>query len=123
MRRRQWHNAVKSYNAARNFVSAINKEAAMNFDITRTLRTPHSERFLLSEEGADFAALDIHFLVDGRVNATLTLFETAKVSEQDLPSLLSELDDRLLPDVSVADSNLIFTVVRGTVIGAFTAGA
>lgn len=95
----------------------------MIFDITRTLRTPHSERFLLSDEGTDFAALDIHFLVDGRVNATLTLFENAKVSEQDLPSLLSEIDDRLLPDVSVADSNLIFTVVRGTVIGAFTAGA
>lgn len=95
----------------------------MTFDITRTLRTPYSERFLLSDSGVDFAALDVHYLLDGRVNATLTVFDSAKVAEADVPGLLSEIDERLLPDVSVEESSLTFTVVIGKVIGAFTAGA
>ncbi len=95
----------------------------MDFHLTRTLRTPYSERFLLSDGDGDFAALDIHYLLDGKVNATLTLFESAKVSEAEVPALLSQIDDMLLPDVSVEENNLIFTVVKGKVLGAFTAGA
>jgi hypothetical protein len=95
----------------------------MHFHLTRTLRTPYSERFLLSDGDGDFAALDIHYLLDGRVNATVAVFDGAKLRESDLPALLARIDDMLLPDVSVEENNLIFTVVMGKVVGAFTAGA
>ena len=92
----------------------------MTFHATRILRTPHSERFVLRRtNGGEFAALELHYLSDGTVAGTLILFEEAKVAESEIPEILRSIDDDLLPEVSVAQHNLSFTVVTGRVIGSF----
>lgn len=88
----------------------------------RLLRTSSSERFLAQNAaGKDVAALDIHYLADGRVSGTLSLFDDSGVSESQIPSLLEQIDEVLLPDVSFKDRNLSFTVVVGKVVGSFEA--
>ena len=91
----------------------------MNLQFVRAIRTPHSERFLLRDGSRDVAALDIHYLASGKVDGTLILFEDAGIGEDQVPPLLSQIDEMLLPDVSIAEQNLSFTVVSGRVFGAY----
>lgn len=88
------------------------------YHLIRTLRTASSERYLIQDQNQeDAAALDLHFLANGFVAGTVTLFDNGGVSEEDVPALLTWLDESLLPDVSIEDKNLAFTVVRGSVLG------
>jgi len=91
----------------------------MEFTLHRTLRTPHSERYLLQAQGKDVAALELHYLIKGKVDGTLIIFEGAGMSEADAPETLHKIDAMLLPDVSIEAHNLSFTVVMGKVLGAF----
>jgi hypothetical protein len=93
----------------------------MELTFTRVIRTPHSERHVLRRGGADFAALDLHYLLDGTVQATLILYEGSGVEEEDVPPLLTHIDEHLLPEVQLDHKNLFFTVVVGRVLGAFQA--
>lgn len=89
--------------------------------IIRTVRTVSSERFLLQfEAGRDSAALDLHYLDNGRVSGTLVVFDD-RIADSEIPSILAEIDECLLPDASLDHGNLTFTVVRGRVEGTFTA--
>ena len=88
----------------------------------RTLRTLSSERFVVRREDSDIAALDIHYLANGTVQATLLVFD-GMISESEVPRLLVFIDEVLLPDVSLDDKRLAFTVVIGRVLGAFEAVA
>jgi hypothetical protein len=90
--------------------------------VTRALRTPHSERFLLTEPGAEMecAVLDVHYLANGTVRGTVVVFEGAGVSESEVPALLQRIDEQLLPDVQLDDATLEFTVVSGRVLGAYS---
>lgn len=94
---------------------------AMQIEFVRLLRTPSSERHLLRRSGADFAALDLHYLPDGTVQATLLVFEGAGVDEVEIPELLTYIDEVLLPEVRLDDHNLIYTVATGRVLGAYQA--
>ena len=85
----------------------------------RTLRTPSSERFLATCDGKDVAAADLHYLQDGTVAGTVTLLSDAGWSEKDIPKLLQQLDEELLPGVDLNSGNLTFTVVIATVVGSF----
>lgn len=87
---------------------------------TRTLRTPHSERYLLRQAGSEIGAMDVHFRSSGSADATVILFEQARISEQDIPALLTQIDEVILPDLSISEKNVSFTVVVGRVLGAFT---
>jgi hypothetical protein len=87
----------------------------------RTLRTPSSERFILRRGERDLAALDIHYLAADKVDSTLVLFEDSGIGEEQVPQVLAEIDEAMLPNVSLAEKNLVFTVVVGRVLGAFTA--
>jgi len=91
----------------------------MDFNLQRVLRTPHSERFLLLSAGKEIAALDIHYLPAGKVDATLVIIEGGGIDERQVPELLQQIDERLLPDVNLKDHSLSFTVVIGRVLGAF----
>jgi hypothetical protein len=92
-----------------------------HFRFVRTLRTTTSERFLLQEANAvDCAALDLHYLENGHVAGTLIVLND-RFKEHDIPEILTEIDEALLPQVSLDEGNLTFTVVRGEVIGSFTA--
>ena len=73
---------------------------------------------MISRAESDIAALEIHYLDDGRVQATLVAFD-GMVEESEISDLLVHVDEVLLPDVSLDDKKLIFTVVLGRVLGAF----
>lgn len=88
--------------------------------ITRVVRTPYSERFVLQDSNQkDFGALDLHYTASGKVTGTLILFGNVREAEQQVPEILKSIDEILLPDVSIADGNLSFTVIKGEVIGNF----
>ena len=89
----------------------------MNLSWKRTLRTPSSERFLALRQGEDVAAVDLHYLADGTIAGTVIILKSAKLTEADIPKLLSALDDEFLPDVDLSHGNLVYTVVLGEVLG------
>ena len=85
----------------------------------RTLHTPNSERFLAVRDGADVAALDLHYLADGHVVGTVILLNSAGWQDSEVPALLASFDEDFLPGVDLESGNLTFTVVRGELIGNF----
>jgi hypothetical protein len=92
----------------------------MALHFSRTVRTESSERFLLqSDSGHDSAALELHYLGNHRVVGTLIILDERVFPESKLPELLKEIDEKLLPDVSMEEGQLSFTVVAGHVVGTF----
>ena len=73
---------------------------------------------MISRADSDIAALEIHYRDDGRVEATLIVFD-GMLEESEIPDLLVHVDEVLLPDVSLDDKKLIFTVVSGRILGTF----
>lgn len=94
----------------------------MKVQFTRALRTSSSERYLLHIDGVgDDAALDLHYLADGTVVGTLIILDKQYCSKETVAAIVEQIDKILLPSVSVGEGNLSFTVVKGSVIGTFTA--
>ncbi|MEY3231399.1 MAG: hypothetical protein RL689_1488 [Planctomycetota bacterium] len=91
-----------------------------DYAFIRTLRTPHSERYLIRTPDTDTAALDIHFRPRGGADATLVIFEQAQLPEEAIPGLLTAIDEVVLPDMTLAGKDISFTVVIGRVLGAYT---
>lgn len=89
----------------------------MNLSWKRTLRTASSERFLALYQGQDAAAVDLHYLANGAVAGTVILLKHASIKDEEIPALLSALDEEFLPDVDLSHGNLSYTVVRGEVVG------
>ncbi len=89
----------------------------MNLIWKRTLRTTSSERFLALHQGQDAAAVDLHYLANGTIAGTVIILKNSGIKDEDIPALLSALDDEYLPDVDLCHGNLTYTVVRGDVIG------
>ncbi len=87
----------------------------------RTLRTSSSERFLAQKDGKDVAAVDLHYLPNGTAARTVILLADTGWNEAEVPALLKTLDEDLLPDVDLERGSLMFTVVRGEVLGDFEA--
>lgn len=95
----------------------------MHVELVRVLRTPSSERFLTRVGGNDAGALEIHYLTTGVVQATFIIFEGGGIDEERIPEYLTYIDEVLLPDVSLDDKKLSFTVVVGRVLGAYEASS
>lgn len=94
----------------------------MKANFTRTVRTGSSERYLLELDGQrDAAALDLHFLDDASVAGTLTLLDERHSKEETVQQILAQVDESLLPMVSLDDRNLTFTIIVGRVVGSFVA--
>jgi hypothetical protein len=87
----------------------------------RTLRTQSSERFLAVRDGKDVAAVDIHYIPTGHVAGTVTILEGSGLGERDVPELLRQLDEEMLPGVDLGSGSLTFTVVIGRVCGDYEA--
>jgi hypothetical protein len=94
-----------------------------NFMVTwkRTLKTLSSERFLALKDGRDAAAVDLHYFPNGSVAGTVILLRDAGWQESDIPGLLKQLDEDFLPDVSVSEGTLTYTVVLGELVGNYEA--
>ncbi len=75
---------------------------------------------MIRRSDSDIAVLEIHYLDNGTVQATLIAFD-GMLEESELSDLLVHIDEVLLPDVSLDDQKLVFTVVTGRVLGAFEA--
>lgn len=93
----------------------------MRFDVVRILRTPYSERFVLQKDSQDVAGVDLHYLTDGTVAGTVSIFHDSGISEKDVNDVLVFIDEVLLPEVSIAEGNIHFTVIIGQVLGNFSA--
>jgi hypothetical protein len=92
----------------------------MKYHASRVLRTASSERHILKLEAREIGAVDLHYLADGRVAATVILLEEGGSAESDVSEILKYIDDELLPEVSVEEDNLVFTIVRGRLLGSYT---
>ncbi|HEU5123048.1 MAG TPA: hypothetical protein VFW05_03185 [Verrucomicrobiae bacterium] len=89
----------------------------------RSLRTPSSERFLAVRNGAEVAAVDLHYLPSGHASGTVILLNSAGWKDEDISPLLSSLDEDLLPDVDLTQGTLTYTVVKGEVVGNYEASS
>ncbi len=89
----------------------------MNLTWKRTLRTPSSERFLAIYQGEEAAAVDLHYLPQGTISGTVIILKQSGIKEEEIPLLLSSLDDEFLPDVDLSQGNLSYTVVMGELLG------
>jgi hypothetical protein len=75
---------------------------------------------MIRRDDSDIAALEIHYLGDGTVQATMVAFD-GMLEESEISNLLAHIDEVLLPEVSLDNKKLVFTVVSGRVLGAFEA--
>ena len=89
----------------------------------RVLRTASSERYILQHDDQDFAAVDLHFLDNHKVAATLILLPGEAVANDDVAALITEIDETLLPEQNCKSGDLMFTVVRGEAEGTFVSSA
>ncbi len=89
----------------------------------RVLRTSSSERFILQRDGEDFAAVDLHFLADGKVAATLVVLTSIQMLDTETTQIIDEIDNALLPDQAYESGDFVVTVVRGEVAGTFASEA
>ena len=92
-----------------------------DISLVRVARTPSSERYLLRNKDGDVGGLDLHYLANASVQATLLLHRRLNPTEAEIGELLRHLDEALLPEVRVEDHNLTFTVVVGDIVGDFRA--
>ena len=91
----------------------------MTIEYVRAFRTPSSERYWLRYAGADFACLDLHYLPNATVQAMLVLYEDSTRPTGEVMDILKHIDDLLLPEVSLEDMKLLYTVFAGRSLGAF----
>lgn len=94
----------------------------MNVRFTRAIRTSSSERYLVHIDGeGDDAVLELHYLDNGTVAGTLIVLDKKYASKEASAEILQEADRLLLPTASLDEGNLIFTVVKGQIVGEFKA--
>lgn len=95
--------------------------AVVGIQFLRSLRTPSSERFIIHRSNQDVAAVDLHFRPDGVTDGTVTVFNDVEggLAESEVPQLLEQIDEILLPHGSLQEQTVAFTVVIGRVLGAF----
>src|SRR5262249_29795 len=91
----------------------------MTIEYLRAFRTPSSERFFLRHLGSEFGCLELHYLMNGTVQALLVLYENATRPTEDTRAILKHIDDVLLPEVSLDDLKLLYSVFTGRAAGAF----
>lgn len=88
------------------------------YTFKRTLRTSHSERFVVCIDAKEIAAIDMHY-VGGVGAGTLILLDHHDWKEGSVEQLLTQFDDDQLPGIDIDHGNLTFTVVRGSLVGNF----
>lgn len=88
---------------------------------TRAMRTASSERYLIdiNGNGVDDAVLDLHYAENGTVVGTLIIMTESLATEEIVCEVLQQIDACLLPQVSLEQGNLRFTVVKGQLCGEY----
>lgn len=63
-------------------------------------------------------SLDVHYLHNNGVAATLCVLES-RIADDQIAGIIEHIDEVLLPEASREEGNLHFSVVRGQTIGDF----
>jgi hypothetical protein len=99
--------------------SCVNNQNIMNIEYLRAFRTSSSERFFLRYVSIEFGCLELHYLANGTVQALLVIYDDATRPTEDIGLILKHIDDVLLPEVSLEDSKLLYSVFTGRAAGSF----
>jgi hypothetical protein len=83
----------------------------------REYRTPHSEGYVLWEEGGIVGRLDLHYQES---NVYATLCTTADANEARIQGLIEEIDERLVMSADPYREDFIVSVWRGSPAGTYS---
>ncbi|MDZ7728808.1 MAG: hypothetical protein U5Q44_11775 [Dehalococcoidia bacterium] len=83
----------------------------------REYRTPHSEGFVMWEEGSIVGRLDMHYQGS---NAYATLCTTADADERRIQSLIEEIDERLVMTADPYREDFVVSVWKGSPGGTYS---
>ncbi|NNM84913.1 MAG: hypothetical protein HKL96_04035 [Phycisphaerales bacterium] len=90
--------------------------------MSRTCRTASSERYILSLLEEHVASLDLHFVSDDQIEATLVVLNAEVLAESELTALLDTLHHRLFADSEHRRIRARFMVMYGKFQGEYGAG-
>lgn len=96
-------------------------DTTYRYRLSRLVRTPSSEIFLIWEEDRRIGQLDLHFAIESRtVHATLVLEADLSVSVEE--ELLAQIDDDIVSSYlpSFEREDFLVTVFRGEEISNYT---
>jgi hypothetical protein len=79
-------------------------------DFERECRTPHSESFMIMEEGSMIGRIDLHYQGD---NVYATICTTADASDERIHELIDAADERLVMTAVPFRDDFIVTVWKG----------
>lgn len=83
----------------------------------RESRTPHSEAYVIWEDGSIVGRIDLHFRPE---NVSGTLCTTADADEARIQALIEEIDERLVMTAVPYRDDLMISVWRGSPAGTFS---
>ena len=88
-----------------------------SYTFERETRTPHSEVFMVLQDGNDIGRVDIHYGSD-LVNATLCVPED--FSEDDIQEVIGEIDERLVMSTVPFRDDFVVSVWLGRLAGVYS---
>ncbi|HMS59211.1 MAG TPA: hypothetical protein PKA49_10205 [Tepidiformaceae bacterium] len=86
-------------------------------DFERESRTPHSEAYMLLEDGGIIGRVDIHYQ---GANVHATLCTTADANEERIQELIDAIDERLVMTADPYREDFIVSVWRGSPAGVYS---
>ncbi|HAL46501.1 MAG: hypothetical protein FI707_00505 [SAR202 cluster bacterium] len=90
------------------------------YNFQREVRTPFSECYTVKEESAIIGRLDVHF-ADVDVHATLTIIES--LTQDDVKSLISLVEEDLLDAMGIVQQELVVHVHQGQDLGVYSSSS
>lgn len=89
-----------------------------DYTFAREARTASSEAYVIEVEGEAMGRVDLHFLTNTAVAATLCIPQT--FDETDIEDLIAEIDERLVLSHDADRADFIVTVWRGAAAGTYS---
>jgi hypothetical protein len=89
-----------------------------DYQFERDSRTPFSESYVVEESGDAVGRVDIHYTASGIVHATLCVPQD--FDDDDIESLIGEIDERLVLSADAYRDDFIVTVWRGVSAGVYS---
>jgi hypothetical protein len=87
------------------------------YNFERETRTPQSEAFVIEADGDEIGRVDLHYAGS---TAYATLCVPADFSDDDVESLIGEIDERLVMSWEPLRDDFIVTVWAGREVGVFS---
>lgn len=91
--------------------------AATVIDFEREVRTPHSESYLLLEDGGIIGRIDLHYQGP---NVYATLCTTADAGEERIQEIIDAVDERLVMTADPYREDFVVSVWRGSPAGVYS---